>query len=79
MREYSVIYKGDQSLQRSSLHSIIVAKTFFDLHASPTLQFVIIDHLFLERQTFLITHKERQSPSVTSSLLGLLEAELATR
>lgn len=59
------------------LGGTIVAKTLFDLHATDALQAYTIQHSLLERETSLITQKERQHSPAYKAFMDLLQPTLS--
>lgn len=66
------------SFVEQGLGGTIVAKTLFDLYNTPTLQAYTIAHPLLQRETLLITTKERQSSPALQAFMSLLQPALST-
>lgn len=64
------------SFVEQGLGGTIVAKTLFDLYGTDTLQAHTIDHPLLQRETLLITQKERQPSPALQAFNELLAQEL---
>ncbi|OCS85654.1 LysR family transcriptional regulator [Caryophanon tenue] len=64
------------SFVEQGLGGTIVAKTLFDLYGTSALQAYTIDHPLLQRETLLITQKERQSSPTLQAFNELLAQEL---
>lgn len=66
------------SFVEQGLGGTVVAKTLFDLYNTPTLQAYTIAHPLLQRETLLITTKERQSSPALQAFMSLLQPALST-